>query len=410
MAGNSTQEMTTIMFDVDMTENGTNSTLNGTDGGIRPPMPSFDLETILNSYVEYRWSRYLGIYCYPILVVLGTIGNVLSFIVMTRKTMLRSSTCYYMAVLAVADTMVLYFGCLRKWFAYLTGWDALILSPAACKIFNFLTYWSFDFAAWILVAMTVERYIAIHFPFTVTKHATIPRAKVVSIFLGVIFVGINAHFFATVTISDRGYCSSQEEYIRFNDYVFPWIDAALYSFIPFIVLLVFNILIILDSRKAIKRQQTLQASSLNNTNTFTIRSNSRLTVMLLSVSLTFLVASAPKAALIIIKPYTFDFYDGPLVDFHLLSKYTLTASVMNFLTYGNHAINFLLYCINGQKFRSELKRLIYVCTHRKQRRRIASLQIEMGDGVRRNSTCTDLVMKSMPDFVTTIRDPQVSEP
>ena len=40
----------------------------------------------------------------PILVILGTFGNLLSFYVMRRGSLKHVSTCFYMSVLAIADT------------------------------------------------------------------------------------------------------------------------------------------------------------------------------------------------------------------------------------------------------------------------------------------------------------------
>ena len=41
---------------------------------------------------------------FPVIFVLGTIGNLLTFIVMQRGSLKHSSTCFYMVMLAVADT------------------------------------------------------------------------------------------------------------------------------------------------------------------------------------------------------------------------------------------------------------------------------------------------------------------
>ena len=41
---------------------------------------------------------------HPILIILGTFGNVLVFIVMRRGTLKNVSTCFYMSILALADT------------------------------------------------------------------------------------------------------------------------------------------------------------------------------------------------------------------------------------------------------------------------------------------------------------------
>ena len=41
---------------------------------------------------------------FPVLLVFGTVGNVLTFIVMQRGELKHSSTCFYLPMLAVADS------------------------------------------------------------------------------------------------------------------------------------------------------------------------------------------------------------------------------------------------------------------------------------------------------------------
>ena len=40
----------------------------------------------------------------PIIISFGTIGNILTFFVMQRGSLKHSSTCFYMSILALADT------------------------------------------------------------------------------------------------------------------------------------------------------------------------------------------------------------------------------------------------------------------------------------------------------------------
>lgn len=74
----------------------------------------------------------------PILIIFGSICNILTFIVMRRKRMRVSSTCFYMAVLAVTDTLVLWTGCLNQWFYLMHIPTVVAKSNLTCKLLPFL--------------------------------------------------------------------------------------------------------------------------------------------------------------------------------------------------------------------------------------------------------------------------------
>ena len=62
---------------------------------------SLDIEEI-SDYAEM--TRIIHVTVRPILIVFGTIGNLLSFYVMRRGSLKNASTCFYMSILALADT------------------------------------------------------------------------------------------------------------------------------------------------------------------------------------------------------------------------------------------------------------------------------------------------------------------
>ena len=49
-------------------------------------------------------ARIIHVIVRPTLVVFGTIGNTLSFYIMRRTSLKNLSTCFYMSILALADT------------------------------------------------------------------------------------------------------------------------------------------------------------------------------------------------------------------------------------------------------------------------------------------------------------------
>lgn len=74
----------------------------------------------------------------PVLIIFGSICNIMTFIVMRRRRMRVSSTCFYMAVLAVTDTLVLWTGCLNQWFYMMQIPTIVARSNLTCKLLPFL--------------------------------------------------------------------------------------------------------------------------------------------------------------------------------------------------------------------------------------------------------------------------------
>ena len=70
-------------------------------------------EEQLLDYTEYQIRKVLLLYIPPLLLIIGTIGNMLTFCVLLRKAMRRTSTYNYLAVLSFTDMLVLYVELLR---------------------------------------------------------------------------------------------------------------------------------------------------------------------------------------------------------------------------------------------------------------------------------------------------------
>ena len=78
----------------------------------------FNYSTITDyyDYYDYEMGRLIILIFYPVIIIVGTIGNLLTFIVMQKGSLKHSSTCFYMAVLALSDTSkyhVFLHGCTR---------------------------------------------------------------------------------------------------------------------------------------------------------------------------------------------------------------------------------------------------------------------------------------------------------
>ena len=71
---------------------------------------NWTLSTISNKFLAEEVDdneeivRLIQVFGRPPIIILGTIGNILTFIAMQRGSLKRLSTCFYMAMLALADT------------------------------------------------------------------------------------------------------------------------------------------------------------------------------------------------------------------------------------------------------------------------------------------------------------------
>ena len=132
----------------------------------------------------------------PLLLV-ATFGNVMSFIIMRRKSMKRSSPGIYFAAIACTDTSTVYWGLVPFVVYYFTSVDLWTLHPWSCKIIIFMLFSSADSAIWLLVAVTVDRFIAVRFPMKKSRLSTPRKASITACALPSIAMTKNFHCFFT---------------------------------------------------------------------------------------------------------------------------------------------------------------------------------------------------------------------
>ena len=75
-----------------------------------PSNTAVDLLTLVSQSMWYKTALAIHRYYYPCIIILGMIGNILSFMVMLMKHNRRISCCVYMGVVAVADSLCLILG------------------------------------------------------------------------------------------------------------------------------------------------------------------------------------------------------------------------------------------------------------------------------------------------------------
>lgn len=357
-----------------------------------------DVNNTKEDFAQYVVGTFLWVYVSPVLIVVGTCGNLLSIVVLMRPRLRHSTTMFFLICLSFSDLICLYTGLLRYWVSEAFNVDVRHLSKASCKIHTFLVYLSLDFTVWILVSVTIDRCLSVSQPFKAKLCCSLTKSKWIVCLILFFLIMKNMHFLWTVTLvqtwkySCDGTPGAVHDFLR---YIWPWIDFSTFCLIPFSIMIACNIKIIhtllvsqkrLDAHNKLYTNKTLvmdntnqqslytdhhsecgipsntQAETLNTETTASadpgmskpsIKSGhkiSSLTVMLLTINCVFLITTAPIQVFLIGEEYWF-----PMKNAEEIAWHKFWWAIVNILQYINNAIHFFLYCLSGPRFRNELK-------------------------------------------------------
>ena len=116
----------------------------------------------------------------PALVTVGVAGNVASVLVLSSPKLRALSSSCYLSALAASDTGFLA-ALLLSWLS-LVGHD-LYGRPGWCQGIVYVTYVTTFLSVWLVVAFTVERFVAVCYPLLRTAVCTVRRARMVVVCL-----------------------------------------------------------------------------------------------------------------------------------------------------------------------------------------------------------------------------------
>lgn len=115
-------------------------------------------------------------YYTPLIVLAGSVGNILSVLVFFKTKLRKLSSSYYLAALGVSDTCFLLTS-FCQWFNFADV--NLYNQNIFCQFFTYVSFVSSFLSAWYVVAFTVERFIAVLYPLKRQTMCTVRRAKIV---------------------------------------------------------------------------------------------------------------------------------------------------------------------------------------------------------------------------------------
>ncbi|KAL8575166.1 hypothetical protein ACOMHN_042476 [Nucella lapillus] len=316
----------------------------------------------VEEFLAYRVALVLWKVYPPVVILLGTFGNVMSIVIMSRMTSEESTVNIFFIVIAVGDLLVLYSGMtMSSWLETTFNFRYITRSP----VLHYLLRWwvapaSGAFVYWMLVSVSLQRVLAVVWPHHVSRVCTRRRVGFLIGSVAVFFQCFYSHYlYCVFSVSsqegsaDAQCMSGSSGYAWFLDNVFSYVDLVMFSLLPFTFLVMCNSVLIwkliTSTRKARQRmaavptQQILKRSQVNSSVTFTV----------LVVSLTFLVLTLPSALYIMM----YHFKDQTALTPEEAADVYLFHTLSFLLVDSNSAVNFYLYCLTGRRFREKFVKI-----------------------------------------------------
>ena len=241
---------------------------------------------------------------------------------------------------------------------------------AECKLNAFVALFALQNCTFQVLAMTVDKYIAIKWPHRAATYSTPKRAKIIVIVLYMfVFIYNIPHFFLSSIVGEQCLAYGVSSVVA---KLYSWLSFVLNAIIPVTMLIHMNYVIVKSVRKSRKmfapnerRTNEVVDQGLDTRQNNLKTAENQLTVMLLFVTTLFLILLCPTYFRFIYLMLTTR--DTPSE--HAKSMFLFQITSKLYIT--NSGINFFLYCISGQKFRNDLKEILrcYDLNHPSRSRR-----------------------------------------
>ena len=213
-----------------------------------------------------------------------------------------------------------------------------------CKLSWFFYGFFVHVSSAILVIMSAEKCFALYFPHKAKAICTVQNAKRMSLGVGLVYLIFDGQWFFLIRATKDQFGNLVCQ-ITDQDYsqIFPYIDSALYTFIPVCLMVFFNGVIIV---KLLLKKGLMTGNG-------TSKMAKQATFMLLMVTTVFIFLTMPASLCWLSMQDT--------------NSSSLIYAISFLLHMVNHSINALLYMVSGSKYREGISRL-FVC----RRNRIVS--------------------------------------
>jgi hypothetical protein len=292
----------------------------------------------------------LTIYIPPFMLVFGVLGNTFCLIVYNGKRFKKFPLRFIFMVLSISDSVYLLFSLSIDYtLTHLFKWDPRTVSFNLCILLNYFGYLWAPLSAWLIVYISVERYISISAYFHGFNKLKQKNIQAVYFFTIILF---NCVYYSPILFifnleimtknndsisKTKCYFVSETRKIQFA-----YMDLINSTLIPATIMLLSTILIIksiFESSSRIFKSTNNNVNAVRNQSKRRMHKDIKFSVTSIFLNIIFITLNLP---------YCIIFLDEDFTDSHSI-KYL----VGSFLFYIVYCINFYLFLIVNSTFRAE---------------------------------------------------------
>ena len=296
-------------------------------------------DPVFSYWYQYytKQGEHLYRYGFPLFLIVGVFGNILSIILMTRGTFKQMSSGVYLLLLSISDLIVCAMG-IADWFPETVFGFSISSNAAVCKGTQYLGKLFEQISSWMIVAVTMERSLIMIRPRLAWIISTRKMSWIVSAVIVTVLALINIYQPFIVGIVRDGGCFFVKQ---FDDHLvgiaFALTDLLLYSLIPSIILISCNAALAIKLNERRKLNLTVDIADT------TVTCTKKIIVMVITISIVFVFLTLPYSCFIIS-----DFIPPGIL--YIPTTRELWFYIVSLLVTVNHSINIFLYFLT---FRQE---------------------------------------------------------
>lgn len=316
-------------------------------------------------YIKWIKSIQLGSLFYASLIMMpiGVLFNLMSIIVFLRKRLRSTIMAYYNTLLAVCNILAL-FTLFTYYFTISIKSDITLLSQFMCKLVNYVLRICIHSVSWTQCAMIIDRMLVISFHnrFTFLKNKNIISIILVANLL-VLMVANLSNFQLYINYENKTYqnqtrlataaCTSTLTILLIRDII----SLMLRAILPFIIMLISNIILILSIIKLKKMQKYKKNQTIKNCKTPQCK-ESQLAFSIIAINIVFFITCSPIAVSLIVVDYYYYYSEYNEENFLNSEIILLCQYILAYFSTLNNILTFPLNLRYNKIFKAEFYQML----------------------------------------------------